>query len=58
MVIITFPVLCANRAALIVGSTFLIDVKFNAMFSGCRLLEPAPAPVPWFPSPIQIMLRS
>ena len=56
MVIITFPVLCANRAALIVGSTFLIDVKFNAMFSGCRLLEPAP--IPWFPLPIQILLRS
>ena len=57
---------CANRAALILGSTFkvriirlrkfLIDVKFNAMFSGCRLLEPAP--IPWFSSPIQIMMQS
>ena len=47
---------CANRAALIVGSTFLINVKFDAMFSGCRLLETAPTP--WFPSPIQILLRS
>ena len=45
----------ANRAALIVGSTFLIDVKLNTMFSGCRL---EPAPIPWFSSPIQIMLRS
>ena len=46
---------CVNRAALIVGSTFLIDVK-NVMFSGCRLHEPAS--IPWFSSPIKIMLQN